>query len=595
MLKYVSKLFYLLNESKIKLFIICIVILLASLLETIGIGLIGPFMSLVTSEDAIESNQWLGITYKFLKLGSETQFIGLLGFCIVIIFYVKSFLKYYLQRYIFRFGYNNQGRLRLRLLQTYQALPYSYYLENNTAQLIQNILNETHIFSNKILIATLNTFVHLVILFFLILLLVFTDPIATISILIILLIVVYIYQRSKQHLAVWGRDLSQSQTEMIKVINHSMGSLKETRVIGCEEFFIDQLKRQVQKYSIAMSSALSFKFLPLVIVESLMITFLIGFTSLFLLLGREVETLIPILSIFALASIRIIPSVNQVFSGISGIRSASYSFNKLYYDLKELDGYDRASRTKLAEIKSQSYRHKLISFQGEIILQDVSYCYPGSSQAALKMINLTIKRGESIAFIGKSGAGKTTLVDVILGLLILEKGDILVDGHSIYQDIRSWQNLIGYIPQSIFIMDDTLEKNIAFGVPENLIDSDSLNKAIAAAQLTELVQELPAGLQTRVGERGVCLSGGQRQRVGIARALYHKRQIIVFDEATAALDSETENLVTESIKLLSGKKTTITIAHRLSTVEHCDCIYLIDNGQIIKSGSYAEVVLNQST
>lgn len=591
--RYISKLLYILENRKKTLVFILIGIVVVSVLETVGIGLVGPFMALVSSEDAIQRNQWLNSIYDLLGLGSKTQFIGVLGLFIVVLFYVKSFLRYYIQSRIFRFGYNQQGRLRLRLLRTYLSLPYSSHLKENSAHFIQNILNETHTFSNGTLIATLNTTVHLLVLSTLVVLLVITDTIATVSIIGVLLIVFAVYQRFKKRLAVWGKDLSESQAEMIRVVNHSLGSLKETRVIGCETYFTDQLKTQAQRYSIAMGSALSFKVLPLVIVESLIITFLIGFTSLFLILGRDVENLIPILSVFALVSVRIIPSVNQIVAGVSGIQASTYSFNKLYYDLKKLDEFARFSRTELAQIIPQYTKKHSIPFQRKIIIQDVSYCYPGSSQTALKRINLKIKQGESIAFIGKSGAGKTTLVDVILGLLIPEKGDILVDNRSIYDDIRSWQNLIGYIPQSIFLMDDTLVKNITFGTPESLINPASLNKAIAAAQLTELVEQLPDGLQTRVGERGVCLSGGQRQRVGIARALYHEREILVFDEATAALDSETESLVTEAIKSLSGQKTTITIAHRLSTVEHCDCIHLLDNGRITKSGTYAEVVLNQ--
>ena len=208
-----------------------------------------------------------------------------------------------------------------------------------------------------------------------------------------------------------------------------------------------------------------------------------------------------------------------------------------------------------------------------------------------KKYQFTIKKGESIALIGKSGAGKTTLVDVILGLLQPQQGDIKVDSHSIYCNLRNWQNLVGYIPQSIFLIDDTLEKNIAFGVPQDAIDRPQLYQAIKAAQLEEVVENLPDGLQTIVGERGLLLSGGQRQRVGIARALYHEREILVLDEATAALDNETESLITKAITSLSGTKTMIIIAHRLTTVKHCDRIYLMEKGRIIKSGSYEKVVL----
>jgi ABC-type multidrug transport system fused ATPase/permease subunit len=232
-------------------------------------------------------------------------------------------------------------------------------------------------------------------------------------------------------------------------------------------------------------------------------------------------------------------------------------------------------------------------FSYKLSLQNIIYQYPEVSTNAINNISFDIYKGQSIGLIGKSGSGKTTLVDIILGLLYPKSGDIQVDDVSIYQNLRAWQNLIGYIPQSIFLTDETIEKNIAFGVPDHLIDRTRLEKAIQSAQLEELMQQLPQGLKTEVGERGVRLSGGQRQRVGIARALYHERAILVLDEATSALDNETEKLVNESIKSLSGTKTMIIIAHRLSTIEHCDRLYLLGQGKILKSGTYQEVVVNQ--
>jgi ABC-type multidrug transport system fused ATPase/permease subunit len=388
---------------------------------------------------------------------------------------------------------------------------------------------------------------------------------------------------------------------MIRIVNHSLGGLKETRVIGCESYFVDRMDEQAKRYAIAMSSVLSFKIVPLTLVESLIITFLIGFASVILLLGQSTQGLTATLSVFAVASIRIIPTMNQFVRSISGIRSSSYSFDKLYHDLKELENLGLQENAKqIARSLSNNTidveaEKPLLPFNDNITLDRVSYRYPETSELALQDISIEIKKGQSIAFIGKSGAGKTTLIDVILGLLTPESGDIRVDDRSIYQDIRAWQNLIGYIPQSIFLTDDTIERNIAFGVPDELIDSQRLDKAIKAAQLTNLIEQLPDGINTQVGERGVRLSGGQRQRIGIARVLYHEREILVLDEATAALDNETEYLVTEAIKALSGTKTMIFIAHRLSTIEHCDCIYSIEKGRIVKSGSYGDVVLSDRT
>jgi ATP-binding cassette, subfamily B, bacterial PglK len=272
--------------------------------------------------------------------------------------------------------------------------------------------------------------------------------------------------------------------------------------------------------------------------------------------------------------------------------------NMLYGDLKEIDRQQIKENAKLLATDSRELDpieppQKIIEFRHTLNLQNITYSYAKSSELALKDVSFSIHKGESIALIGKSGSGKTTLVDVILGLLKLEKGDILVDGTSIYSNIRSWQNLVGYIPQSIFLIDDTIERNIAFGVSDRVIDKTRLEQVIQVAQLKELIEQLPQGIQTQVGERGVRLSGGQRQRIGIARALYHEREILVLDEATAALDNETESLISEAINSLAGQKTLIIIAHRLSTVQKCDRIYVLEKGRVINSGSYQEVVTSK--
>ena len=596
MKQFFTKFLYILADRKGKLGFIFSAILFTSLLETVGIGLVGPFMSLVTSPETVENNYWLRQIYQYLGFSSVQIFIAILGLVIIAIFYVKSALRFYLQRSIFQFGYNQQGELRLKLLRAYLDAPYTFHLQRNSALLIQNVISETQQFCNRILLSTLNTAVHVIILFTLLILLIITDPLATSVVLGLLIILVGLYSRFRQSLASWGQDMSESQTDMIRIIHHSLGGLKETRLIGCETYFTNQMEVQAQRYADAMSSLLSFRILPRLIIEPFIITFLLGFTAFFLLSGREIQEITSVLSIFAMASIRIMPSITGVTAGISGVRSGTFAFNQLYQDLRELETIEQEKNQKIGvnyQSNNSEIRTHPITLNKQIKLEKITYRYPKSPDTSLQNISLSIKQGQSIALIGKSGAGKTTLVDIILGLLTPEKGDMLVDNASVYQNLRSWQQLIGYIPQSIFLIDDTIARNIAFGVPDHLIDEEKLAKAIAAAQLQELVTELPEGIHTSVGEQGVRLSGGQRQRVGIARALYHEREILVLDEATAALDSETESLVTEAIKSLSGTKTMIIIAHRLTTVEHCDLIYVMEKGRIIKSGTYEEVVLAQ--
>ena len=331
-----------------------------------------------------------------------------------------------------------------------------------------------------------------------------------------------------------------------------------------------------------------FSNLPRYVVEAVIISFLIIFAFLFVTFNEgNTQNLTSIFGIFAIASIRLLPATGNTIGCISVIRYNIHSLDSLYSELKEAEK-NEAENSDLSLPHLEKHQLAKLNFQQQISLENLVYKYPNAETNALNNINLTIAKGDSIGLIGKSGSGKTTLVDVLMGLLSPQSGDISVDGVSVLDKIRAWQNLIGYVPQSIFLIDDTLERNIAFGVPDNQIDRQRVEKAIAAAQLTEVVERLPMGLNTAVGERGVLLSGGQRQRVGIARALYHEKEILVFDEATAALDNETENLITDATKALSGSKTIIIIAHRLSTIEHCDLIYQLANGHILKSGNYQE-------
>jgi ABC-type multidrug transport system fused ATPase/permease subunit len=599
MFRVFFKFLYILAGKKRQLIFLIFLFLLTSLLETFGIGLVGPFIALATKPKLIHQNDWSSWIYTQFGFHSEIQFISILGLGIVGILYLKSFLGFNTQKHIFEFGFGQQANLRVRLMQSYLQAPYSFHLNRNTAVLIQNIITETDKFANGVLMPVLFSVSNLTITCALTLLLLKTDLIATTTILGILLFLFLILYRFKDKLVRWGKEGHEADVEMIRIINHGLGGVKETKVIGCESYFENQLKEQAQKFKVAVASANAFSLLPRYALEPVIITFLVGFTIAYLLFNQTPETLTATLGVFGMASIRLLPAASNLMQTFGGLKYSSYIVDRLYFDLKELEKVEvkkklkLSNKTKLVNLSDAHFDKQTLSFREQIILDKITYHYPLISEAALKNISLVINRGQSIGLIGKSGAGKTTLVDVILGLLTPQSGDIKVDGVSINSNLGDWQNLLGYIPQSIFLIDDTIERNIAFGVPDEGIDQRKLEKAIAAAQLTELVDTLPNGIKTVVGERGVRLSGGQRQRVGIARALYHEREILVLDEATAALDNETENLVSEAIKSLSGTKTMIIIAHRLSTIEHCDRIYMMDQGRILMSGSYEEVVLRK--
>ncbi len=605
-MSYLSQFLYVIPAKKSKLLFIATLFLTISILDAVGIGLVGPFIGLAVKPDVIDRNVWLSTFYEYSGLKNTNQFIAFLGLIIIVIFYLKSFFYYQIQSYVLKFCYTQQVKLRLRLLRTYLALPYTFYLKNNSSNVIQNISNESANFTYSIAIPLLNSVANVFVLLVLLLLLAKTDLVATISILGLLLIAISPFHYFRHKVTDWGREGVEANTETIRVVNHAIGSLKETKLIGCETFFENQLMAQANKYARAASIFHAFQQLPRIVVEVLLMTFVVGFVSLSLVLSERSDTLVSVLGIFAIASVRIMPSASQLITSMGVLRNAKPSLDKIYLDLKELENPEVVQYLKMASSESSNrfkieafstsdaLEFKPLNFKDKIVINSINYCYPDSSSNALKDVSLTIQKGESIALIGKSGAGKTTLVDLILGLLIPQSGDILVDNYSIYTELRPWQKLIGYIPQSIFLMDDTIERNIAFGILDNQINQERLNRAIESAQLTELVKQLPDGLQTFIGENGVRLSGGQRQRIGIARALYHESEILILDEATSALDSETEGLISEAIQSLIGTKTMIIIAHRLTTVEHCDHIYEMDKGQIVKYGSYREIVLKES-
>lgn len=600
MINYLNKFLYILGDAKKRLLLLIVVFVLSSLLETFGIGLIGPFLWLSSNPDAVKSIPVVEKVYELSGFQSTQQFIPVLGIALVVTFCAKSLLYFFARHHISKFGLDQQARVILRLLNAYLSAPYTFHLSRDSAGLINTLVQETQNFCHRCTLPILEGLSSAITATFLVLLLAKTSSILFVMILAIILPTFLLFYFFKKKAKRWGKEVTESTHGMIRVIHHSLGGVKETYAIGCKPYFMEQMREQAYKNASSVTKTFSMQVVPKVSIETLMVSFVVLLVAVYpILFGQKVETILPILSIFAVASMRLIPAVSQSLTAFAIIQTSGYTLDIIYSDLKSLErssniyfSTDEKLNLEGQNITQSGYKPSL-TFTESVELKNITYSYPNTTTPSIKDISFKIGKGQSIGLIGKSGAGKTTLVDVILGLLEPTGGDLLVDGVSIYENFQSWRNLIGYIPQSIFLMDDTIEKNIAFGVPEHLIDQQKIDRVIQMAQLTDLIDHLPDGLQTFVGERGVRLSGGQRQRIGIARALYHDSEILILDEATAALDNETERLVSESIQHLSGVKTLIIIAHRLSTVEHCDQIYLLEGGRLVKSGSYREIVLNR--
>jgi ATP-binding cassette, subfamily B, bacterial PglK len=598
MSQHLFKLLYLTKGHKKSLVLMVFLFLLTSGLEVFGIGMIGPFIAVATNPGLVKTNYWLALAAKQLSFGSDQNFLIVLGVLVLVAFYVKAFFSFAAQKAVFGFGYKLKAEMSYKLLKAYLSAPYGFHLRTNSATLIQNIIATTDNVCIGVVMPLLTAISNGVVTLALVLLLVKASSMALVLIGLLLPVVILLIKSLRSRLSRWNVDGWGASAEMIRILNHGLGGLKETRIIGCESYFEQQMEIQTKQFAKNITLVQSFGNLPRFVLEAFMITFLISFTLLFINLNSQAgESLTAVLGIFALASIRLLPAMSNLVSNVNTVRANTFAIDKLFFDFKEIESGNVAPASSLNDRSSNltlnSADLQSLPFNQQISIENLVFQYPGATRKSLDQISLVVQKGQSIGLIGKSGAGKTTLVDVLLGLFTPQSGDIKVDGVSVYENLRAWQNLLGYVPQSIFLIDDTIERNIAFGVPDHLIDPDRLTKAIEMAQLSEVVAQLPKGIKTDVGEKGVLLSGGQRQRVGIARVLYHEREIVVFDEATAALDNETEHLVTEATKALSGTKTVIIIAHRLSTIQHCDRIYQLDQGRVLRSGSYQEVVLEE--
>jgi len=591
MINYLSKLWYILKGSRRELPILLATFILSSVLEAFGIGLIGPFLRI--AEDSSQANNIpvLKTIYSTQQFTNDSDFIVLLALSIIVIFLLKSIIYFLARAYIFKFSFTQKARIATLLMNGYLLAPYTFLIRKNSSSAVKNIVIETGKLVNTALLPGLELTSNIIVVAIIAYMLAITDILLLVVILGVLLPVFIVFTSLRKWVRQWGKDQSESNQEMIRIINHGLGGLKETRVIGCESYFYEQLRAQAEKFSKVSSLFNSFNILPRIVIETFLIVTIMLFIALAdVIYGISVQEVTSKLAVFAVASIRIIPATSQIVQNIGKMQNGSHALDMLYWDLKEIESTNNLSLLEVESI-TKNDRNLYSNFKDKITLKNISYQYPEASDLAIKDVSLDIRKGESIAFIGKSGAGKTTLVDIILGLLQPQQGDITLDGVSIYENMSAWRKLVGYIPQSIFILDDTIEHNIAFGVANENIDQTQLWKAIERAQLKELVDSLPNGIDTSVGERGVRLSGGQRQRIGIARALYHEREVLVLDEATAALDTDTERLVTDAINALAGDKTLIIIAHRLSTVERCNWIYRLHNGNLVDHGNYSEVVM----
>lgn len=580
MLSILRKLSILMDKNqKKKVGILFFITLIGAFLEVLGVSLMLPLVSAIMNPDIIYTNSTIKHICEVLDLHSHRTFVIVCIVCLIAVFVFKDvFLigQYYIQS---RFIYNNQFATQQKLFKIFMNKSYEYYLNAESGEILRIIQNDV-VTSYALLTTLMGMLTETIVSLALIITIFIINPMMTVFVAAMLgLIMLVITKVVKPILRSKGIEKQEQSALLYKWILQGITGIKEIKVANKEKFFEQNYEMSGRKYISAEKWNYVFGNAPRLLIEMVSVGSMLTFIAISIYNGVDIEKLIPALGAFAMAAVKLMPSANRIVSAINQIAFQGPALDRLVEDFRDLK---TQKSTDNNEKSNTNFNNIKINRDSKIIMENIYYKYPNNEKYILEGSNMEIPIGNSIGIVGKSGAGKTTVVDILLGLLKTEKGRILLDGIDIMNNHKEWYAHIGYIPQSIFILDDSIRANVAFGLPNNEIDENKVWNALKEAQLDEYVKSLPDGINTKIGERGVRISGGQRQRIGIARALYENPEILVFDEATSALDNETETAIMESINSLHGKKTLIIIAHRLQTIQGCDIVYRVENRKIIK-------------
>lgn len=583
-MKTIKKIIYFLNPSeRRRASLLLLMITVMASLDMIGVASILPFIAVLTNPNLIETHYILSKLFIFSSMfGVENlkQFLFTLGVIVFIILISSIIFKAVTNYVLVRFIVMREYSISKRLVEGYLLQPYSWFLSRHSADLGKTILSEVQQIVASGMRPLGDLIAHSFVSVAIIILLIVVDPILAFLVGFSLagaysLIFYFIRAHTKR---IGEKRLKNNQLRFIAV-SEAFGAAKEVKVGGLEKAYLKNFSNSAQNFAQTGASAAIVVELPRYILEAIAFGgILLIILYLMLQKGNFVDAL-PMISLYAFAGYRLLPAVQAVYASFTSLTYVGASVEKLYDDFNNLKPYNLEQN------------HKVLSFNNNITLRNIHYHYPNSSRTALKNISLNIPAKTTVGLVGATGSGKTTTVDIILGLLEPQKGELQIDGQMITkQNARSWQSQIGYVPQNIYLADDTIAANIAFGVNIEKIDDEAVKNAAEIANLHEFIMdELPKKYQTIIGERGVRLSGGQRQRIGIARALYHNPRVLVLDEATSALDNNTERVVMRAVNKLRKNITLVLIAHRLSTVKKCDNIFFLENGEITAEGNFKEL------
>ena len=558
--------------------------IIGSLFEVVGVASIPAFITLLGKPELVQEYNVLSFLYKLSGASSEKEFLLIASMGLIGLFVVKNTYLGLLSVFKARFIFDTQHDVGTRLFAEYLHRPYSFHLQHNSAELLRNVKENASIVVTAFLFALVTIIMESLNVVFIFVLLLVVEPVVSIIAVCVLggvsLAFLMAIKKKTMH---FGEDEQVQHQKMIEAISHGLGGLKESIVLQRQKYFLDAFAASSKKFARARKFRRVMEELPQRVIETIAVLGMLLIAVVFLARGGAMAVVLPVLALFGTAAIKLMPSMKVIVSSIHSVQYYRFAVDHVCDEL-------RAGPVEIEDAPITSERRLEPRFDAALELDKVAFKYAGSEAEALKGISLRIKKGSAVAFVGTSGAGKTTLVDLLLGILEPTAGVIRVDGESIYSNLPKWQRQLGYIPQQIFLADDSITKNIAFGIPEERIDRARIHQVAEIAQLDDFVYTLPDRFETIIGEGGVRLSGGQRQRIGIARALYHDPEILVMDEATSALDNRTERFFMDALQRLRDNHTIIMIAHRLSTVRECDELFMMDHGKVTASGTYNELI-----
>lgn len=576
------------EEQRKKFYSMQLLVVLSAIAEVLSVAVVGPFIALASNINIIETNKLLNNAYIGSNVETPTQFIILIGILVFIFLCVSTSLSVITIRSLSFFAAKTGAEIGDILYSSYLKKDYLFHTEINSSKLVKQIATEVSRVTDNILQPFVQINARLLAVSFISILIFLYDPIISLSGILVFACVYYVlFVFVRKKLLVNGINISKVSQKRFLLMNEGFGSIKDVIILNRQEDFIRQFKESGVVFSEAYGSSNTLYNIPRYIMEFIVYSgMVVLIISLLYFSEGDITKTISTLAVFGVAAFKLLPSFQQIYSSLAQIRSNLSALSEIKNDVVE------------ARMQNQFIRNENFSIEysnDNLFLENISFRYPGNKSNTIDKINIKIPKQGVVGIVGSSGAGKSTLLDILLGLLTPNNGKFLCGNNEInFKNIKQWQKKIGYVPQNIFLKDGNIIENIAFGLSVCQIDIAKVNRAIDLAQLGDWIKDLPNGVFTKIGEKGVQISGGQKQRIGIARALYNDIDYLFFDEATSALDGRTEALIMAAIDKLSDSKTIVMIAHRLNTVKNCDIIYILDKGKVVDSGHFDYLIRNNS-